>query len=95
MEKERDLTKYLDQLVNSIFKALCILEENPQNAVKYLDSLTIELDGMSQFYSEDPYIIRTLFSLQGIKQCTDYNLWRKTVFECISNVNKLQVKLNK
>lgn len=93
MEHKIDLTNYLDQLVNKIYKALCILEENPNNAKKYLDSLTIELDGMTQYYSDDSYIVSTLFSLQGVKQCTDYNVWRKVVFESINNVNKLKQKL--
>lgn len=88
-----NLTNYLDQLVNKIFKALCILEEDPKNAISYLNSLTVELDGMTQYYSDDSYIISTLFSLQGIKRCTDHNVWKKTVFECIDNVNKLNAKL--
>ena len=93
MEHKIDLTNYLDQLVNKIYKALCILEENPKNAKKYLDSLTIELDGMTTYYSDDSYIVSTLFSLQGVKNCTDYNVWRKVVFESINNVNKLKQKL--
>ena len=93
MEIKRDLTKYLDQLVNKIFKILYIIEENPEDLKKYLNSLTIELDGMTQYYSDDSYIISTLFSLQGNRECTDHNVWRKTVFECINNVNKLNAKL--
>ncbi|MFA5559525.1 MAG: hypothetical protein WDA59_08790 [Methanofastidiosum sp.] len=94
MNAKINLNNYLDRLVGKIYKALCILEENPENAKKYLNSLTVELDGFTHYYSDDSYIISTLFSLQGIKQCTDHNVWRKTVLECIDNVNKLKAKLN-
>jgi hypothetical protein len=90
-----NLDDYLDKLVGKIFKILPLLEENPTNAKKYLNSLTIELDGMTQCYSDDSYIISTLFSLQGIKTVTDYNVCRKTVFDCLNNINNLKSKLKK
>ena len=91
--KNINLDDYLDKLVGKIFKILPLLEENPINARKYLSSLTIELEGMTQNYCEDSYIVSTLFSLQGIKQCTDYNVCRKTVFDCLNNINNLKSKM--
>lgn len=88
-----NLDDYLDKLVGKIFKILPLLEENPINAKKYLNSLTIELDGMTKYYSDDSYIVSTLFSLQGIKSVTDYNVCRKTVFDCIEYINKLKNKV--
>lgn len=92
METNINLDDYLDKLVGKIFKILPLLEENPTNAKKYLNSLTIELDGMTKYYSDDSYIISTLFSLQGIKTVTDYNVCRKTILDCLSNVNSLKKK---
>jgi hypothetical protein len=93
INKDINLDDYLDKLVGKIFKILPLLEENPVNAKKYLNSLTIELDGMTKNYSDDSYIVSTLFSLQGIKSITDYNICRKTVFDCLDNINKLKTKL--
>lgn len=91
--KNINLDDYLDKLVGKIFKILPLLEENPTNAKKYLNSLTIELEGMIKNYSDDSYIVSTLFSLQGIKSITDYNVCRKTVFDCLNNINNLKSKI--
>lgn len=88
-----NLDDYLDKLVGKIFKILPLLEENPINAKKYLNSLTIELEGATRNYSNDSYLVSTLFSLQGIKSVTDYNVCRKTVFDCIEYINKLKNKV--
>lgn len=97
MENNKDinLEDYLDKLVGKIFKILPLLEENPENAKKYLISLINELEGMTSNYSHDSYIVSTLFSLQGIRFNTDYNIWRKTVFDCLNNVKHLKAKFNK
>lgn len=90
-----NLDDYLDKLVGKIYKILPLLEENPTNAKKYLNSLIIELDGMTKYYFDDSYIVSTLFSLQGIKTITDYNVCRKTILDCLNNINSLKRKFKK
>jgi hypothetical protein len=91
--KNINLNDYLDKLVGRVYKILPLLEEDPVNAKKYMSSLINELEGATSNYSDDSYLVSTLFSLQGVRTTTDYNILRKTVFECLDNVNKLKAKL--
>ena len=93
--KNINLNDYLDKLVGKIFKILPLLEENPINAKKYMVSIINELEGATRNYTDDSYMVSTLFSLQGIKSVTDYNVCRKTIFDCINNINNLKIKMKK
>jgi len=84
--------KYFDKLVDSIFKILPLSEEDPLNTQKYLQSLLIELKGGSGYFSDNPYFIKIIFSLEGIGEVTDHNVLRSKVFECISLLNKMRKK---
>jgi hypothetical protein len=88
-----NLDDYLDKLVGKIFKILPLLEENPVNAKKYMLTIINELEGATNNYNDDSYLVSTLFGLQGIKSVTDYNICRKTVFDCINNINNLKAKI--
>lgn len=82
------IEKYSERLVNSIYKYLCLIEEEEQNAEKYLNSLLVELEGSLQYYDND-YLNRILFSLNGLQGIEDYNIVRSKVFECINLCNKI------
>jgi len=89
-----DIKNYTDRLVGRIYKLLCIREENPQHAIKYLENLLVELRGARKTFNYNSYFVSILFSLEGMQEVTDYNLYRRKVFECIDLVNKLKKDLD-
>lgn len=85
-----NMNDYCDKLIGRIFKVLPLLEENPDHAKKYISSLLVELNGASKIFNDNSYFISIICSLEGIGNCTDYNLCRRKIFECISICNKLK-----
>lgn len=92
MSKLNDINfdKYLDKMINRIFKILPLLEQNDENVDKYVDSLLIELNGGIRYFENNADYISVIFSLQGVAGTKDYNVWRSKIFECIGSVNKIK-----
>lgn len=91
-----DFTKYLDSLINKIWKLLPMLDENRDEAKKYLNTnLLIQVRGAVELFENDEYMVTILAFLEGIKNNTDYNIWRKTIFDCLNQINKLIQKYSK
>jgi hypothetical protein len=88
------LDKYCDRLVGRVYKLLCIREEDAQNAKKYLESFLVELKGASKYFGNNSYFASLIFSLEGIRDVTDYNLYKRKIFECINIVNKIKKELD-
>ena len=84
-----NIQHYSEKLVNRVFKILPLIEENPENAKKYISSLVVELHGAVNLFEENDYLTRILCSIEGIKEVTDYNIVRRKVFECIDLINKI------
>jgi hypothetical protein len=84
-----DKKQYSKRLINKIFKYLPLIEEDRENAKKYLKSLIVELEGSLQYFEDDYYLQDILFSLNGLQNVTDHNVVRSKIFECINLVNKI------
>lgn len=74
---EMELNEFCDKLVGRIYKILPLIEEDKENAKKYLNSLIVELDGANEHFENKSNFQSILFSLEGIKNITDYNVCRK------------------
>ena len=76
----------INRLTNQLWK-LIPMRENQENWLDHLDTLIIELAGLNGLSSNtvnEKFLI-LLSKLKGLKlEKTEFWLYRKTVFECIS-----------
>ena len=78
--------KYYKNLIDRIYKVLCLCENNSQTYEQYVSTLCFELSANRDFAEVES--IR--FKLQAlIINKSKQKEVRKTVFECISLVNKI------
>ena len=65
------------------------MREHEENWLKQLDTVTIEIAGLHEIF-EGPQFLQILCKLEGLKiQKTEFELYRKTVFECIRLLQEL------
>ena len=80
----------LYRIRNQIFKLLPMREEE-QNWLKPLETLSIELAGMSGLFPDQKDLFTLSCKLEGLRNThTEFELYRRTIFECCSLVNKLE-----
>ena len=65
------------------------MREHEENWIKRLDTVIIEIAGLNEIF-EGPQFLQLLMKLEGLKaQDTNFELYRKTVFESISLLQEL------
>ena len=86
------VTSDVNRLTNQLWK-LIPMRENQENWLMHLDSLIIELAGLNELSSntEEKFLI-LLSKLKGLKvEETTFQVYRKTVFECISLLREMRL----
>lgn len=84
----------LSRIGNQIYKALCLREEDKEWK-KPIETLSIELLGMSQLFPSNNTLFSLVCKLQGITDDTvDFMMYRRTIFECCSLINKIKDNIN-
>ncbi len=65
------------------------MREHDENWSKQLETVIIEIAGLNEIFI-DPQFLQLLCKLEGLKvQETNFETYRKTVFECISLLQEL------
>ena len=76
------------RLTNQLWK-LIPMREHEENWAKQLSTVIIEIAGMHEIFMA-PQFLQLLCKLEGLQtQPTDFELYRKTVFESISLLQEL------
>ena len=74
----------ITRLTNQVWKLIPMLENN-EDWEKQLDTVLLEVAGMSEIFLHDPQFLQLLAKLEGLKiSFKNFRLFRKTVFESIS-----------
>lgn len=75
--------KNIVRLINQLWK-LIPMRENNEDWEKQLNTVIIEIAGLGQVFNQEPQFLQLVSKLEGLKVVeTDFNLYRKTVFESI------------
>lgn len=86
------VTTNINRLTNQMWK-LIPMRENEENWLAQLDTILLELtglNGLSENTSEQLLIL--LSKLQGLKEYeVEFQIYRKTVFECISLLREMRL----
>ena len=78
------LEKNIARLTNQMWK-LIPMRENKENWEKQLDTVILEIAGLNEVFVKNPQFLQLLSKLEGVRATqTEFDLYRKTVFESIS-----------
>ena len=82
------IDKNVRRLTNQMWK-LIPMREHKEDWPKQLDTVILEIAGMNEVFM-NPQFLQLLCKLEGLRaQDTEFELYRKTVFECISLLQEL------
>ena len=85
---EEVVAKNVQRLTNQLWK-LIPMREHEEDWKKQLDTVIIEIAGLNEIFV-GPVFLQALSKLEGLRvQETNFELYRKTVFECISLIQEL------
>lgn len=85
---KEDIDVNVRRLTNQLWKLIPMREHN-EDWPKQLDTVIIEIAGLNEILIH-PQFLQLLCKLEGLKvQETNFELYRKTVFECISLLQEL------
>ena len=87
--EEVDFELYLIGLKNKIYKLLPLKEEE-LDWNKYLNTVMVEISGLSELFNNQPQLISLLSKLEGLYRLEDFMLYRRTIFECLNIVEDLR-----
>lgn len=77
------IQKNVQRLTNQLWK-LIPMREHEEDWSKQLETVILEIAGLNEIFI-NPQFLQLLSKLEGLRiQDTSFELYRKTVFECIS-----------
>ena len=78
-----DIKKNAQRLTNQLWK-LIPMREHDEDWHKQLDTVLLEIVGLNEIFV-GPIFLQLISKLEGLRvQETDFEFYRKTIFECIS-----------
>jgi hypothetical protein len=84
----RDIEVNVRRLTNQLWK-LIPMREHEEDWSKQLETVTLEIAGLNEIFM-NPQFLQLLSKLEGLRtQETNFELYRKTVFESISLLQEL------
>ena len=86
---EETISKNITRLTNQMWK-LIPMRENEENWEKQLETVIVEIVGLNEIFVMCPTFLQLLSKLEGLRvKETNFELYRKTVFECINLIQEL------
>lgn len=78
-----DIKKNAQRLTNQLWK-LIPMREHEEDWQKQLETVLLEIVGLNEIFV-GPIFLQLISKLEGLRvQETDFEFYRKTIFECIS-----------
>ena len=85
---EEDVNKNVHRLTNQLWK-LIPMREHEEDWQKQLDTVILEIAGLNEIFMGSAFL-QTLSKLEALRiKETNFELYRKTIFECISLIQGL------
>ena len=85
---DEQITSNVQRLTNQLWKLIPMREHN-ENWQKQLETVLIEIVGLNELFTS-PIILQLLSKLEGLNvKETNFEIYRKTIFECISLVRSI------
>lgn len=88
MIDKQEYNSYLDGLKNRVYKVLPLKEEDKEWR-KYLSGVMNEIHGLRSLKGGDTIVL--LANLEFLNEvCDNHKTFRKTIFECLSTIEKMK-----
>ena len=85
---KEELHKEIVRLTNQLWK-LIPMRENGEEWDKQLETVIIDIAGKDEIFIHNSQFLQLLSKLEGLKVVdVEFNIYRKTVFECINLLNE-------
>ena len=85
---KEDVNKNVRRLTNQLWK-LIPMREHEEDWQKQLDTVILEIAGLNEIFMGSAFL-QTLSKLEALRiKETNFELYRKTIFECISLIQGL------
>ena len=85
---DEQIKSNVQRLTNQLWKLIPMREHN-ENWQKQLETVLIEIAGLNELFTS-PIILHLLSKLEGLNvKETNFEIYRKTIFECISLVRSI------
>lgn len=82
---DQDMQKTIKRLTNQLWK-LIPMREHDENWIKQLETVKLEIVGLNEIFIS-PSFLQLLAKIEGLcvqQEKIDFDLYRKTIFECIN-----------
>ncbi len=77
------------RLTNQLWKLIPMWENN-EDWNKQLETVIVDIAGKDEIFLHDSHFLQLLSKLEGIRvEEVEFNIFRKTVFECINIINEV------
>lgn len=86
--KEADFKIYCKGLKNKVYKLLPLREEGLEWE-KYLNTIMIEVSGLSELFTSKVELISLLSKMEGLYQIEEFMSYRRTIFECLNLIEDI------
>ena len=86
-------SRYINKKKNDIYKLLPLYEESGKWK-EHLDTICIELGGAIKLFPQSYEIIEVCAKLEALKEISEFMVFRKTIFETLSLLDRLEAKSN-
>lgn len=85
-----DMKNEILRLTNQLWK-LIPMRENNEDWNKQLATVIIDIAGKDEIFLHDSHFLQLLSKLEGLRveDEIEFNIYRKTVFECINIINEV------
>ena len=87
---EKSFRSDIDRLTTQLWK-LIPMKENEENWLEQLNTVIVEIRGLSEIFASNDKFLILLSKLEGLKISEDleFSIYRKTVFESISLLREM------
>lgn len=86
---EEEFDVYIIGLKNKVYKLLPLREEGLEWE-KYLNTVLVEVSGLSTIFKNKTRLISLLSKLEGLYRLDDFASYRRTIFECLNLIEDLR-----
>ena len=89
---KKEMEQEVIRLTNQLWK-LIPMWENGEDWNKQLNTVIIDIAGKDEIFLHDSHFLQLLSKLEGLRvideEKIEFNIYRKTVFECINLINAI------
>lgn len=91
---KEEIKNEIIRLTNQLWKLIPMWENN-ENWEKQLNTVILDIAGKDEIFLHNSHFLQLLSKLEGLRvEEVEFNIYRKTIFECINLINEVDRNAN-